>query len=436
MRRTATHHIQNTEAFKQHLIHWGAQHQTCLYLDGHKSANKQALSTIGDTPYEALIAVGVQQEIILEGKTAFDDLDAFQQTHKDWLFGHLGYDLKNADEDLHSQNPDGLGFEDGYFFVPQKVMIVYSDRLEAHYTPECYGQWPTDLSAILQMALPDKAIADPIELYPRISKPAYIQAIENIQQHIAAGDIYETNFCQEFFCDEITLDPLATFLELNQFSKAPFSAYYRHGHKYALCASPERYLQKQGNELLSEPIKGTAKRLADPIADGQQRERFVNDPKERRENIMITDLVRNDLSKVAAKGSVSVAALCVCRSYAHVHQLVSSVCCQIDKTVTPAQALRATFPMGSMTGVPKIRACTLMEQFESHKRGLYSGAIGYMTPDGDFDFNVVIRTLLYAADRRYLSLSVGGAITSASDPQMEYEECLLKGASLRQVLGR
>ncbi|MDG1064063.1 MAG: anthranilate synthase component I family protein [Flavobacteriaceae bacterium] len=434
MRKKATHEISDLNAFKARLVCWGAQHETALFLDGHNERYRQEPSEHDRTSFEALLAVGVKESVVLQGKSAFDDLEAFRQDHKDWMFGHLGYDLKNADEDLVSHNPDGVGFADGYFFVPHKVFLVYSDRLEVHYCHKSWSEWSDDLVAIESTIMPTHSEASAILLQPRISKDTYLETLNNIKYHIEIGDIYETNYCQEFYAEDTPLNPLVTFLSLNQYSRAPFSAFYRLGKKYALCASPERYLRKKGDNLLSEPIKGTAKRLPDPQADIKHRLQFINDEKERRENIMVTDLVRNDLSKVAAKGSVAVTALCACRTYAHVHQLVSSVACTLKTDTTVVQALRATFPMGSMTGVPKVMACALMEQFEAHKRGLYSGTIGYITPDADFDFNVVIRTLLYAADINYVSLSVGGAITSASDPEKEYLECLIKADALMSVL--
>jgi len=275
-----------------------------------------------------------------------------------------------------------------------------------------------------------------IELKGRWSEKQYSEKFEQIQKHIQRGDIYETNFCQEFYRENITLDPVTLFEKLNAFSKAPFSAFYQVNHCFALCASPERYLTKKGKALISQPIKGTLKRLSDPEKDQIAVDDFVQNPKERRENIMITDLVRNDLSRVAARDSVRVKELCALKSYAHVHQMVTTVTAELKQGLDPVEALRTTFPMGSMTGVPKIRALQLMEDFEAHKRGLYSGTIGYFTPEGDFDFNVVIRTLLYNHKTQYLSLSVGGALTSSANAQDEYQECLLKAESLRTVLSR
>ena len=208
----------------------------------------------------------------------------------------------------------------------------------------------------------------------------------------------------------------------------------RLGNLYALSASPERYISKNGNEVISQPIKGTAKRLSDEMEDEKLRLHLENDQKERSENIMITDLVRNDLSKFANKGSVKVDELCNIYSFKQVHQLISTVTCQVDKSLSPVYMIRETFPMGSMTGAPKISAMNIIEELEDSKRGLYSGAVGYFNPRGDFDFNVVIRSILYNTLNNYVSFSVGSAITAKSIPENEYEECLIKAKAMREAL--
>lgn len=161
---------------------------------------------------------------------------------------------------------------------------------------------------------------------------------------------------------------------------------------------------------------------------------LAKDEKERSENIMIVDLVRNDLSKTAVKGSVKVEELCKVYSFDQVHQMISTVTSQIEENTHPIDVIKSTFPMGSMTGAPKISAMKIIENLEETKRGLYSGAVGYITPRGDFDFNVVIRSILYNHTQKYISFSVGSAITSKSDPLKEYEECLVKAKAMHEVL--
>jgi para-aminobenzoate synthetase component 1 len=251
--------------------------------------------------------------------------------------------------------------------------------------------------------------------------------------HIQRGDIYEANFCMEFYAENAAINPVAIYRQLNAISGPPFAVFFKNNKHFAMSASPERYLRKQGNKVISQPIKGTARRSDDLAEDQAIKNALQANEKERSENIMIVDLVRNDLSRTASKGTVKVAELCGAYSFKQVHHLISTVVCESEK---PAEEiLHTTFPMGSMTGAPKISAMTIIEKLEETRRGLYSGAIGYFTPEGGFDFNVVIRTILYNQADGYLSFSVGSAITSLSDPEMEYEECLLKAKAMRQVLG-
>jgi len=255
-----------------------------------------------------------------------------------------------------------------------------------------------------------------------------------MQQHIAKGDIYEANFCQEFYAKNTLINPLATYTALNNISSPPFASFFKFEEYYALSASPERYIKKEGNKLISQPIKGTAKRVSNSDDDKNLAESLSTNNKERAENIMIVDLVRNDLSKTALKGSVKVEELCKVYSFKQVHQMISTITSEVNNLYTPVDVLKTTFPMGSMTGAPKVSAMQIIEDLEVSKRGLYSGAIGYFTPEGDFDFNVVIRSILYNSEKKYVSFSVGSAITAKSDIDSEFEECLLKAKAMRQVL--
>ena len=217
-------------------------------------------------------------------------------------------------------------------------------------------------------------------------------------------------------------------------TKAPFSAFFDWNDHSIMCGSPERYLKKLGNQLISQPIKGTMRRGADAEEDEALKAQLSADPKERSENIMITDLVRNYLSKVATKGSVQVDELCGIYTFETVHQMITTISAELKDGVSIAELIQATFPMGSMTGAPKVRAMQIIEELEVSKRGVYSGAMGYIDPEGNMDFNVVIRSLLYNKKKRYLSALVGGAITAASDPEREYDECLLKAQALFKAL--
>lgn len=442
-RERFTFEFSSSQRLKKALFKFGSKQgdsKVKLFLDGN--AHQDPHGT-----FDALLALDPADIFNIDYSVSGDweRLNTWQKNQKDWCFGHIAYDFKNAQENLRSHNSDFIGFPEAHFFVPNRLFLVHNNILTGLYLMDNAQHWTKDLQQITEL-YQDSRDHDQenkrfgndfgIELKGRWTQKQYTQKFEQIQKHIQRGDIYETNFCQEFYRDHVTLNPATLFEKLNAFSKAPFSAYYQVNHCYALCASPERYLTKKGRTLISQPIKGTLKRLSDPKRDQAGVVDFVQNPKERRENIMITDLVRNDLSRVAARDTVTVQELCGLRTYAHVHQLVTTVSAQMKEGLDPVQALKMTFPMGSMTGVPKIRALQLMEDFEAHKRGLYSGTIGYFTPEGDFDFNVVIRTLLYNEKDQYLSLSVGGALTSTANAQDEYQECLLKAESLRTVLSR
>jgi para-aminobenzoate synthetase component 1 len=276
--------------------------------------------------------------------------------------------------------------------------------------------------------------ASNIKIQQRISKESYIEKVSKMLEHIHHGDIYEANFCMEFYSEHAQINPLEIYQKLNKISEPPFAVYFKNSHNFLMSASPERYLKKEGTKVISQPIKGTSRRNLDPILDEQSKMDLENNPKERAENIMIVDLVRNDLSRTATKGSVEVEELCKIYTFKQVHQMISTVVSQVEITTSPVEILKTTFPMGSMTGAPKISAMQIIEKLEETKRGLYSGAVGYFTPEGDFDLNVVIRSVLYNAENQYLSFSVGSAITSEATPEGEYEECLLKAKAMFEVL--
>lgn len=265
-----------------------------------------------------------------------------------------------------------------------------------------------------------------VHLRPRISKEKYLEDVESLRQHIKLGDIYEVNYCQEFYDDNATINPAKVFNQLSEYSEAPFQSFFKASDKYAICGSPERYIKKSGKKIISQPIKGTAKRSVDSAEDNALKDDLFNSIKERAENVMIVDLVRNDLSKTAKKGSVKVDELFGIYSFKSVHQMISTVSSELRENCNIIDPIQYSFPVGSMTGAPKVRAMQLIEEYESTKRGLYSGSIGYISPEGDYDFNVVIRTILYNQSAQYISAMVGGAITFQSDPEKEYEECLTK----------
>jgi len=374
-----------------------------------------------------LLAFGEGETIILKKNDSLQKLQEFIDQQKgNYLFGYLSYDLKEQLHGLKSENNDGLLFPETYFWKPKYVVNLHKESVE-FLQGEKNSESLNFISQFLEEETDQNFHPHNFEFKARIPKEEYIAKIVKIKEQIQLGNIYELNFCQEYFAENVEIPyEIDTYFKLNTITQAPYSSYFKFGDFDIFCGSPERFLKKEGNKLISQPIKGTAPRGASEAEDVILKSNLANDPKERAENIMIVDLVRNDLSRVASVNSVRVDELCEIYSFETVHQMISSISCDLKEGVNFTEILKATFPMGSMTGAPKLRAMELIEELESFKRGLYSGSIGYITPNGDFDFNVVIRTLLYNKNERYLSCSVGGAITIQSDPEKEYQECLVK----------
>ncbi|MCK6608711.1 MAG: anthranilate synthase component I family protein [Flavobacterium sp.] len=426
MRTVITKDISPFSDFKNQLLHWANQHREVVFLDSNQYHQKYSSC-------DTVLAVDAFTSIKTDYENAFQDLYQYQSQTKDWLFGYLSYDLKNDTEDLQSNNFDGLDFPDLFFFQPKKLFLIKGNQVEVQYLRMCDDEIELDFEEILSMA---SIIYHPssINIQQRISKENYLSKVSKMLEHIHRGDIYEANFCMEFFAENAEIDPLEIYQKLNAISEPPFAVYFKNNFQYLLSASPERYLRKEGLKVISQPIKGTARRSFDLEQDEQLKSDLAQNEKERSENIMIVDLVRNDLSHTATKGSVQVEELCQIYSFKQVHQMISTIVSEVENTTSPIEILRTTFPMGSMTGAPKISAMQIIEALEETKRGLYSGAVGYFTPNGDFDFNVVIRSILYNAQNQYLSFSVGSAITAQAIPEMEYEECLLKAKAMFEVL--
>ncbi|QQX75881.1 MULTISPECIES: aminodeoxychorismate synthase component I [Aequorivita] len=417
------------ENLKTSLLLWAQQFDEVVWMDSNNYSQKHAT-------YQAILAVDAFTAIKTDAHNAFDKLKDYQHSTADWIFGYMTYDLKNDVEKLNSNNFDGLGFPDLYYFQPKKIFLFTENSVEMHYLNMVADEIDNDFRTISEINQhPEEPVHQKnIKISIRTSKDNYLQKVEEVLEHIKRGDIYEVNICQEFYAEDAEINPLEAFIQLNRISKPPFSVFLKLNNIFALSASPERYLKKTGTTVISQPIKGTAKRLKNKKKDIEMAQQLAKDPKERSENIMITDLVRNDLSRIAEKGSVSVEELCAIYTFEQVHQMISTVTCSVSQNTSSVEILRNTFPMGSMTGAPKISAMQIIEETEDAKRGLYSGAIGYFTPTGDFDFNVVIRSILYNSSTKYVSFSVGGAITINSVPEKEYEECLLKAKAMREVL--
>jgi para-aminobenzoate synthetase component I len=413
---------------KEKLLNWVQSFTTFCFLDNHQYQ-------VEPHTQECLLAAGIRQQFrIGAGDPAtFASFQAFIEAEKGrWLFGHLGYDLKNDLEGLSSSHPDRIGFPELYFFEPA-ILIKLSETeltIEADSPDNVYRA----ISATRNAVLADK---NNISIQSRLHKEEYLSVIRRLKEHILRGDCYEINFCQEFFADALQAgtDPLSIYRELSRISPNPFSAFYRLDDKWLMCASPERFLKKQGAKILSQPIKGTSRRVpGDEINDEHQKDALLHSAKDRSENVMVVDLVRNDLARICEEGTVKVDELYGIYSFPQVHQMISTISGELRNDISFAEIIRSTFPMGSMTGAPKRRVMELIERYEHIKRGIFSGALGYIAPSGDFDFNVIIRSIFYNASAGYLSFITGSGITFYSDPLQEWEECLLKAKAMKEVL--
>ncbi len=403
-------------------MHWANQFKVCCLLDSNQYEDRYS-------SYDFLIAADVVAELECKSGTAFDQLKDFQALHKTWLFGLFNYELKNEIEDLESNHPDYLNFPDLYFFVPKYLIGVKNGLIEVLIGNNAI------IDEINKFTISNDKNPAALKIQKRLSRDQYLDKVEALKSHILRGDIYEINFCQEFFAENAMIDPVRTFEALNCLSPTPFAGYFKIKNQYILSATPERFLCKRNNKLISQPIKGTARRSSDFKEDEDIKLQLRNDLKEQSENVMIVDLVRHDLTKSAVKGTVKVDELFGIYTFPQVHQMISTISCALNPDVHFIDAIRNAFPMGSMTGAPKLKAMELIEAYEETKRGMYSGSFGCISPEGNFDFNVVIRSILYNAEEKYLSFQVGGAITYQCNAENEYEECLLKASAMLKVLG-
>lgn len=411
------------------MLGWGNRFNICCFLDN----NDYRFAGSGA---EALLAADAVEVLQCAAGNAFARLKDFHTARPGWLFGHLAYDLKNETEKLSSGHPDGVGFADMAFFRPRYLLTLRHNGLRISGETLTENEAREIYRECLQQPIPSVRNTTPVTaLGAHLGRSAYLQAVRALQEHIRKGDCYEVNFCREQFAQAEIADPLALFLRLNALSPSPFAAYYRQGARYLACSSPERFLRKKGDTVISQPIKGTARRAANAEADVALLQALRSSAKERSENVMIVDLVRNDLSKTAVQGSVKVEELFGIYTFPQVHHMISTVSATLSPEHHFTDAIKHAFPMGSMTGAPKLRVMELIEQYEKSRRGLFSGAVGYITPEGDFDFNVVIRSILYNAEAPYVSMQTGSAITFYCDPEKEWEECLLKAKALEAALG-
>ena len=423
--------VHDAKNFLRNLLFYGNKAETFCLLNSNRSADLPADKYAG---YDLLAGIGSIEELI-PGNDSFSSLQKFYGEKCDWLFGFFSYDLKNEINKLSSSNFDGLAFPSVHFFQPRYVIALRENDCEIHFDSR-YDDGKSVDKLFEDVSSPAKEVdfyEEDFEIKHRVSRDEYLEVVKNILWHIQRGDVYELNYCQEFYSENAVINPAETYLQLNGVSSMPFSCYYRQGEKYLMCTSPERFVKKSSNKIIAQPIKGTIARGKNEAEDFLQREKLLDDEKERAENVMIVDLVRNDLSRTAKRNSVQVEELFGIYSFTNLHQMISTIVSEKGDDAYWTDVIRHAFPMGSMTGAPKVSAMQLIEEYEKTKRGLFSGSVGYITPDADFDFNVVIRSVIYNAERKYLSFMAGGAITANSDPEKEYEECLLKAAGIFKI---
>jgi para-aminobenzoate synthetase component 1 len=435
MRRKLTFKIEDTALFKKQLFFYLSHCKHFAYLD---SNNYKAFYPAGTDyiQYEMLAANGLHK-LTEADSDAFSELKKQVETEKDWMFGVLAYELKEETHHIKSNKADKLEFPKLLFFIPKQVFWIKENQLTIEYLNEYFSE--TEVRETLEeIQIQEPPETEFSETKLKISQATraneYMNAVKKLKEHIRLGDIYEVNYCTEFFAENARINPAELYQKLNALSPTPFSAFFRIRDRYLISASPERFMRKTGKRMIIQPIKGTIKRGETPDEDARLANKLQNDPKERAENVMITDLVRNDLSQTAKPATVKVEELFGIYKFPQVFQMISTVSSELSDSKDSIDAIKAAFPPGSMTGAPKKRAAVLAEQYETFCRSWYAGSMGYFTPEGDFDFNVIIRSILYNADNKYLSFAAGGALTFQSVAENEYEECLLKAKAIKEVL--
>ncbi len=370
--------------------------------------------------YEFLAAFGAEKVI-----QSLEELEK-DKKENNWFFGVIGYDLKNKFENLSSLNSEIIHTPKLLFFIPK--IIIGIDHEEN--VTLIKGVLPPNFWHESEQNYPHKINPEEVP----IIKEDYLKKIKLIHELIRKGEVYELNYCvpHKFTYEEFS--PINFHIALINKSPVPMAAYFGSDSLHLCGASMERYLVKKEEKILSQPIKGTIKKGETIREDHALIATLLNSEKDRAENVMIVDLVRNDLNKICQTSSVKVTELCEIYSYLQVHQMISTVEGKLNPNTSFTDILRATFPMGSMTGAPKIAAMKHIDELESFKRGWYSGSVGYIQPNGDFDFNVVIRSLLCDEDKKILNYCAGGAITIDSNPENEWDEIQVKTKAITEVL--
>lgn len=376
-----------------------------------------------------LIGIGCEEEFYLDADLNWEELDSFIKKHEGkTIFTLINYQL-GIDILKVPRSANHLPLL--RVWVPKSIYKKYDDHLEF-----LEGENPEEHFHLAKELFRNTETPAGVEWKAKIDRDSYLERVNKIKQHIQLGDVYELNFCQLIESSPVEIQSIQPYFNtLWEKNPTPFAGLAETADWMLASASPERFIQKKGTKLISQPIKGTAPRGLTDLEDIQYRNNLQTSQKERAENVMIVDLVRNDLSQVAAKGSVHVDELCEIYSFPTVHQMISTISCDLKEDVPFFAILKAAFPMGSMTGAPKKAAVELAEKYEGFPREFYSGSFGVIYPNSDFDLNVLIRTLVYNTGTKKLSCGVGGAITILSDAEAEYEECKVKVDKILSLFG-
>ena len=420
-RFSKSYSLKNKDLFVKKIVNFSSDHSHFTLLNSNDSFDD----------YELIIAYGAES-FLQSSKNSLKKIDKYIDKVNDWIFGYLSYDLKNEIENLTDLNKDVFNLPNLYFYQPKVIWLIKEKKAEIYSLYE--KNLKEDWDHVNSIDYKDCTEISSVDLIARTSKEEYVRKIKNIKQRILQGDCYEMNYCFDMFSKNKTINPYKTYIKLNDYTRSPMSTFFKLNHLYLLSSSPERFIKRINRKIISQPIKGTAKRGLDSKEDEKIKYTLLSSPKELSENHMIVDLVRNDLSRVAEKGSVKVKNLNKLNTFKRVHQLISTVEAEIAVKTKFSKIITGMFPMGSMTGAPKIESMNIIDEYESTKRGLYSGSIGYIKPNKDFDFNVVIRSIIYDKELKEINVSVGSAITFKSDPESEFEECLLKAEPMIKSL--
>lgn len=402
-------------------------------FDGNREEILHKILSWADTfPYFCLLTgnnyqlpYGPFPNKIAVGQSGFSNI-SFEETdtllrNQQAYFGYFGYDLKNQTEKLESKNPKLLPFPEAFFLRADHTVEFSSTSLKINSSePDLIYK-----SILEQQATSEIKISAQIHLP---EKNDYMQKVNRLKQLIYDGEIYEANLCIPFSINGFKASPIKTWLGLNKINPTPFAGILKNNNQFILSFSPERFIKKESLKIISQPMKGTAARGRNANEDEEMKNQLCESEKEKSENMMIVDLVRNDLTRSAEKGTIKVEELFGVYTFPKVHQMVSTITAHARKDVTASTIIKNAFPMGSMTGAPKIRAMQLIDEMEGFSRGPFSGCLGYFDEIGNFDFNVLIRSLFIDTSLDKAFFSTGSAITYDSVPEKEFEECMLKAS--------